>query len=387
MTSDPGATLDAMWTNGQAAETASDEAWLRAMVEVEVALAAACAALGLIDASDARRIEAAAVDLALDTAAIAREAAASGTPIIPLVERIRAAVGPAAADAVHWGATSQDIVDSATMRIASRTLEVVLQDLTGALRGRRRPCCPASHDAHRRADAAAARRPDHVRTGRPRPGCSGSTAQPTGYGRSARRVSRSNWAVRPGRSAAYGDQGQRLAAEMAERLGLSAPVGPWHTERTRIGDLAASLGVLAGSVAKPARDIVLLAQTEVAEVEEGVAGRGSSSAMPHKHNPVAAISAIACAQRSVGLVATLLGAMVQEHERGAGSWQAEWLPLRQLLVTAGSATGWLRDSLEHLVIRRETMARNLGSMASLDVGIAPALVDSALQAHRARARP
>jgi 3-carboxy-cis,cis-muconate cycloisomerase len=103
-----------------------------------------------------------------------------------------------------------------------------------------------------------------------------------------------------------------------------------------------------------------------------------------KHNPVAAVSAAACAQRSFGLVATLFAAMVQEHERGAGNWQAEWVPLRQLLITVDSAAAWLRDSLEHLVVRPEAMARNLGPDPSPDLGDALALVDAALGAHHAR---
>ncbi len=184
-----------------------------------------------------------------------------------------------------------------------------------------------------------------------------------------------------GTRADYGGHGQRIAEEMADRLGLSVPVAPWHTERTRIGDLAAALGVAAGAIAKAARDIILLAQTEVAEVEEGVPERGRSSAMAHKRNPVAAISAVACAQRSFGLVTTLLASMAQEHERGAGNWQAEWVPLRQLLITVDSSAAWLRDSLEGLIVRPEAMARNLGSDASPDLGDALALVDEALRAH------
>jgi 3-carboxy-cis,cis-muconate cycloisomerase len=386
LTSDPAITLDAMWAHGRAVDAASDGAWLRAMVEVEIALAAASARLGIIGESDARRIESVARDLALDTASIAREAAASGTPVIPLVERIRKAVGPETAPSVHWGATSQDIVDSATMRIAGATLDVILDDLAGA------SAAAAGLAAGHRATPIAGRTLlQH--------------AVPTTFGLKAAnwmlgldRAADRLWEIREtglaiqlggaaGTLAAFGDLGPRVAAGMAERLGLSVPVVPWHTERTRIGDLATALGVLAGAVGKSARDIVLLAQTEVAEVEEGVAGRGASSAMPHKHNPVAAISAVACAQRSIGLVTTQLASMAQEHERGAGGWQAEWLPLRQLLVTAGSATGWLRDSLEHLVIRPEAMARNLGSGSSPDVGLAPALVDEALRAHRARPHP
>ncbi len=383
MTSDPGITLDAMWTHGRSVDMASDEAWLRAMVEVEIALADATAALGLIAASDARRIESVARDLKLDVASIAHEAAASGTPIVALVERIRAAVGPEAAGSVHWGATSQDIVDSATMRIASATLGVILEDLDGASEA------AATLAARHRATPIAGR-------------TLLQQAVPTTFGLKAanwmlgldraadrlREIRLTGLAVQLGGAAgtlaAYGGNGQRVAALMAAQLGLSVPVGPWHTERTRIGDLAAALGVASGAVAKPARDITLLAQTEVAEVEEGVAGRGGSSAMPHKHNPVAAISAVACAQRSVGLVTSLLGSMAQEHERGAGGWQAEWLPLRQLLVTSGSAAGWLRDSLEHLVVRPEMMTRNLGSGGPPDVGAAPELVDEALRAHRSR---
>ena len=369
-----------MWARGRAVETASDVAWLRAMVEVENALAAASATVGLISEADASRIDSVSRDLVLDTAAIAREAAATGTPIVPLVERLRAAAGPEVAASVHWGATSQDILDSATMLIARRALTPILEDLAGA--------------SEAAAELAAVHRTTPI---------AGRTllqrAVPTTFGlkaanwmlgldRAADRLAeirRTGLAVQLGGAAGtradYGGHGQRIAEEMADRLGLSVPVAPWHTERTRIGDLASALGVAAGAVAKAARDIILLAQTEVAEVEEGVPERGGSSAMAHKHNPVAAISAVACAQRSFGLVTTLVASMAQEHERGAGNWQAEWVPVRQLLITADSAAAWLRDSLEHLVVRPEAMARNLGSDASLDLGDALALVDEALRAH------
>lgn len=386
MTSDSGASLDAMWARGRAVDAASDQAWLRAMVEVEVALAVACARAGLIPESDARRIEAVASDLVLDAAAIAMEASATGTPIMALLERLRAAVGSEVAVSVHWGATSQDIVDSATMCIASNALEAILDDISGA------------------SEAAARLAVVHRATP-----ITGRTllqrAVPTTFGlkaanwmlgldRAADRLTdirKTGLAVQLGGAAgtlaAHRGEGQRIAAEMADHLGLSVPIAPWHTERTRIGDLAAALGVASGAVAKPARDIVLLAQTEVAEVEESVLARGGSSAMAHKHNPVAAISAVACTQRSIGLVTTLLGSMAQEHERAAGNWQAEWVPLRQLLITVDSAAAWLRDSLEHLNVRPEAMARNLGLANAPDLGDAPALVDEALRAHRARPRP
>ena len=353
------------------------------MAEVENALAAASATVGLISEADASRIDSVLRDLGLDTAVIAREASATGTPVVPLVERIRAAVGPEVAGSVHRGATSQDILDSATMLIAHRALTPILEDLAGA--------------SQAAAGIAAVHRTTPI---------AGRTllqqAVPTTFGlkaanwmlgldRAADRLAeirRTGLAVQlggaAGTRAGYGGHGQRIAEEMADRLGLSVPVAPWHTERTRIGDLASALGVAAGAVAKAARDIVLLAQTEVAEVQEGVPERGGSSAIAHKHNPVAAIAAVACAQRSVGLVTTLLASMAQEHERGAGNWQAEWVPLRQLLITVDSAAAWLRDSLEHLLVRPEAMARNLGPDASPDLGDAFALVDAALRAHDAR---
>jgi 3-carboxy-cis,cis-muconate cycloisomerase len=118
--------------------------------------------------------------------------------------------------------------------------------------------------------------------------------------------------------------------------------------RLPIADLAGALGAAAGVLASVALDVVLLAQTEVAEVAEVSPGRGGSSAMPHKNNPVAAISARACARRAPGLVATLMAAMEQEHERGAGTWHTEWPTLTALLATVGSAASWLAESLECL---------------------------------------
>jgi 3-carboxy-cis,cis-muconate cycloisomerase len=144
---------------------------------------------------------------------------------------------------------------------------------------------------------------------------------------------------------------------MARELGLAAPVLPWHTIRTRPAELAGALGTACGVVAKAARDVTLMAQTEVAEVAERAAG--GSSTMPHKRNPVAAISAAACAAQAPGLVATLLGAMAHEHERAAGSWHAEWRPFTELLRSTGSAAAWLRTCLEELEVDARAMRENL----------------------------
>jgi 3-carboxy-cis,cis-muconate cycloisomerase len=154
------------------------------------------------------------------------------------------------------------------------------------------------------------------------------------------------------------DAGLDVLGRFARELRLAEPVVPWDTDRTRIAELAGALGETCGAVAKVAGDVVLLSQTEVAEVREG-GERGGSSTMPHKRNPVAAVSALAAAKQAPGLVATLLATMAQEHERAAGAWHAEWAPLRELLRASGSAAAWLRDCLEHLEVDRERMLENL----------------------------
>jgi 3-carboxy-cis,cis-muconate cycloisomerase len=273
------------------------------------------------------------------------------------VRALRAQVGGDAAGDVHRGATSQDIVDSAAMLVARRALEPVLDDLGGA------------------ADAAARLAADHRATVMP-----GRTlmqqAVPVTFGLKAagwlvaldegaerlRTVRDTRLAAQLGGAAgtlaALGDKALEVLAAFARELGLAEPTVPWHTNRTRIAELAAALGEGCGAMAKVAGDVVLLSQTEVGEVREG-GGRGGSSTMPHKRNPVAAISALAGARQAPGLVATLLAAMEHEHERAAGAWHAEWAPLRALLIATGSAAAWLRDCLSNLEVDAERMRANL----------------------------
>jgi 3-carboxy-cis,cis-muconate cycloisomerase len=169
-----------------------------------------------------------------------------------------------------------------------------------------------------------------------------------------------------GTLATYGGHGLEIVAAVAERLGLAEPELPWHTVRLRPARLAAALGSALGVIGKVARDILLLAQTEVAEVvEAGGEGRGGSSSMPHKRNPVAAVGALACAQRGPGLVATILAAMVQEHERAAGAWQAEWEPLLELLRLAGSGAALIGESLAALEVDEDKMMADLQITGSL----------------------
>ena len=170
-----------------------------------------------------------------------------------------------------------------------------------------------------------------------------------------------------GTLAASNGSGVALRTAFAAELGLADGAVPWHTVRLPIADLAGALGAAAGVIATVAVDVVLMAQTEVAEVSEGGA-RGGSSAMPHKHNPVAAISARACARRAPGLVATLFGAMEQEHERAAGAWHSEWPTLTTLLTTVGSAAAWLAESLERAAAGHRAHGRHRGRGAGPGAG-------------------
>ena len=348
--------FEAIAARGEAAGAVSDRAWLQAMLDAEAALARALAVAGVISTDAAESIAAACVAERFDAAAIAGAAAGAGNPVVPLVPALREAVGGEAAAHVHRGATSQDILDSAAMLVAARALDRLLDDLLAA-----REAAAGLARAHRDTPIA------------------GRTllqqAVPTTFGLKAAgwmagledarrwltevRVERlaAQLGGAAGTLASLGEAGPAVASAYAEALGLAEPLLPWHTLRGRIGELASALAVTSGAVAKPARDVVLLSQTEVAEVRE--ARGGGSSTMPHKRNPVAAVCALACAQQAPGLAATLLGAMAHEHERAAGAWHAEWRPLSELLRSTGSAAAWLRESLEGLEADPERMRANL----------------------------
>jgi len=348
--------FEAIAARGEAAGAVTEQAWLQAMLDAEAALARALAGAGVIGEADAEAIAAACVAERFDAAAIAAAAAAAGNPVVPLVPALREAVGGEAAAHVHRGATSQDILDTAAMLVAARALDPLLDDLLGA-----REAAGALARAHRDTPIA------------------GRTllqqAVPTTFGLKAAgwmagledarrwlnevRVERlaAQLGGAAGTLASLGEAGPAVATAYAEAVGLPEPLLPWHTLRGRIGELASALAVTSGAVAKAARDVILLSQTEVAEVRE--ARGGGSSTMPHKRNPVAAIAALACAQQAPGLAATLLGAMAHEHERAAGPWHAEWRPFGELLRSTGSAVAWLRESLEGLEADPERMRANL----------------------------
>jgi 3-carboxy-cis,cis-muconate cycloisomerase len=351
---------------GRAAGEVDDRAWLQGMLDFEAALAHAAAASGVpLPDGAAERIAAECRAENFDAVALGRAAAASGNPAVPLVRALSERLPGDAAAYVHFGATSQDAIDTAAMLVARRSLGAILADLAAAA-----DACATLADVHRRT----------VEVGRTLL----QQALPLPFGLKA-----AGWlcaldearaglahvhahapAVQLGGAvgtlASLGEAGVAVAADMAARLGLAEPTMPWHTNRTRPATIACALGVAAGVVAKVAQDVALLAQTEVAEAREtGGHGRGGSSTMPHKRNPVAAVAARACAERAPGLVATMLAAMGQEHERAAGRWHAEWETLSELLRVVGSGAAWLRESVEALEVDPTRMRANLDATGDL----------------------
>ena len=381
--------------------TVSDRAWVQAMLDVEAALARAEARIGLIPSTAAEGIAAQCRVDEFDVAQLGRAAVRSANPVIPLVNALRAAVPNEAAPYVHHGATSQDILDTAMMLIARRALDLVLTDLD-------------------RAAAAAATLADRHRATIMAARTLLQQALPTTFGLKAAgwlvaivesrseltRVAQTRLAVQLGGAAgtlaALKDRGLDVARELAVELTLSEPTVPWHTARARVVEVATALGIAAGVAGKVALDVVLLAQTEVGEASESTAaGRGSSSALPQKHNPVDAIEILAAVRGINGQVAVLLGTMVQEHERAAGAWQAEWPAFAETLRLAGGAVSRLASLLAGLQVDTERMRRNLdlsgGSIMAehvvmmlgerVDPVMARALVDTAVSTAASTGRP
>ncbi|MFJ9627328.1 3-carboxy-cis,cis-muconate cycloisomerase [Streptomyces sp. NPDC101175] len=348
------------WAASPAATATGDTAYLRALLDAEAALTRAQAALGLAPAEAATAVTAAADPDRFDVRSLAERARGGGNPVIPLVADLTEAVGAEYGPHVHRGATSQDIMDTATMLVAARTLDLVLADLTRAETAL--------------AGLAAAHR-DTVLPGRTLT----QHAVPTTFGLKAAgwrslaldardrvRVVRDGLPVQLGGAAgtlaafeAYGAPDPlALPAAYARELGLAAPLLPWHTLRTPIADLAACLAFTTGALGKLAADVLVLGRTEIAEVSEG--SGGGSSAMPHKANPVRATLIAAAARQAPQLAAVLHGSLVAEDERPAGAWHAEWQPLRELLRLAGGAARDAAEMAEGLRVHPDVMREHLG---------------------------
>lgn len=340
-----------------------DPALLRALLDGEAALAMAGTDAGVLPASAADAIVARCRPERYDPVALGRAADAAGNPVVPLVRELTAAVPEHARPWVHLGATSQDILDTALSLVAVRALGPLLGHLDAAVEH-----CARLAETHRDTVLVARTLGQHAAPttfGLTAAGWLTGLAQARDRLRQARVGQPAQLGGAVGTLAALGPAGPEVAARFAVHLGLPTSALPWHTRRQPRLDLAAALGGVLAATGKVALDVGLLARTEIGEVAEGGAGRGGSSAMPHKRNPVDSILIGAAVRRGPGLVATLFATAVQEHERATGGWHAEWEPLCDLLRLAGGAAGRCARLLAGLQVRPERMRANLDATGGL----------------------
>jgi 3-carboxy-cis,cis-muconate cycloisomerase len=282
------------------------------------------AKLGMIPRSAAQSIAVAARSANLDAPAIANESPLSGTFAIPFLHAFKESIRAEAAGFVHWGATSQDLCDTALILLLQKVQAILIADLRRLEKALRKLAQQHRHTVMLGRTWLQAAPP--ITFGLKAAGWLGAVH------RSRQRLAAAfeealilQFGGAVGTLAALGKDGLKVAEALAHELKLPCPEAPWHTHRDRLATLVCACGVLVGTLGKIARDILLLAQNEVAEISEASASqRGGSSTMPQKHNPVGSVLILAAAQRVPGLVASFLSSMVQEHERAAGGWQAEW---------------------------------------------------------------
>jgi 3-carboxy-cis,cis-muconate cycloisomerase len=346
----------------------SDENRLRRMLDFESALASAEAACGLIPEDAATAIAAECRVEMLDLQALREGAAGTGTLALPLIRQLTEAVKRQDAEAakyVHWGATSQDVIDSGFMLQAREGLDLVESSINGL-------CAELATLAERHAGTIMAGRTWLQQ------------AVPITFGWKAagwldamlRHRSRLHelrehiptlqFGGAAGTLASLGQDGERVGEKLASLLGLAHPDIAWHTSRDRVAEIATTLGLVTASLGKIARDLSLLMQTEVAEASESAeTGRGASSTMPQKRNPVVCAAILTASVRVPGLVASILTAMVQEHERGLGNWPAEWETLPQIFNLCVGALDRTIDLIAELAVDSARMEANLGLTSGL----------------------
>jgi 3-carboxy-cis,cis-muconate cycloisomerase len=348
--------IDCLGTDAEFSDLFSDESVLDAMLRFEIGLARAQARLGMIPARAAEAI--ADARGGFDTGAMSRDARHSATVLIPFVKQLTARVEQIdreSAGFVHFGATSQDVIDTALVLLLRRARGMIAshhEQLVSALRRLSdehratvmlartmlQPAPPITFGYKAAAWFAGCRR---------------------GWGRVAGRLDEAivlQFGGASGTLAAYGDAGPALASELAAQLELPVPAAPWHAYRDGLAAMIAACGVYTGTLAKVARDISLLMQPEIGELSE--AG-GSSSAMPNKRNPAGSALVLAAATRVPSLVASFLSGMAQENERGAGGWQAEWTTVSQTIQATGSAASTLSQVINGLSVDAVRMRANL----------------------------
>src|SRR2546430_4871207 len=353
-----------------------DVACLQNMLDFEAGLARAEAAVGVIPARAAQPITAACRAESFDLAALAEAATRSGNLAIPLVKALTANVAKADAEAGrygHWGATSQDVIDTATMLMLRAGIDALLGDIERAISGF------AKLARQHRNTAVVAR--TWLQHALPMPFGLKLAEYAAALHRSRQRLKhlRGNtlalqFGGAAGTLAALGDKGLAVAEKLAQELKLPLPDAPWHTHRDRIAEAASVFAIVAGTCGKIARDVSLMMQTDVAEAfEPSGEGRGGSSTMPHKRNPVAAASALAAATMAPNLAATIFAAQVQDHERSADPWHAEWPTMPSLMLVTSGALAAVVDIAEGLEVDTERMRANLEATRGLIMAEAVAM--------------
>jgi 3-carboxy-cis,cis-muconate cycloisomerase len=383
-----------LFTTDAMREVFSDASRLARMLEFEAALAKAEAHVGVIPAPAAEVI-AAQCDIArFDVRAIDDAMQSAGNLAIPLVAALTRNVGDVDAQAkgfVHYGATSQDAIDTGLVLQLRDALVLIDADLVGLTQA-------LARQARKHAGTLM---PGRTWLQHALPITLGVklAAFVSALDRHRDRLERARhedlvlqFGGAAGTLAALGSQGLAVSEALAEELGLDVPDMPWHTQRDRLSDIASILGMLVATLGKLGRDVALLAQTEVAEASEPAApGRGGSSTMPQKRNPVGASVAVAASVRVPGLVSTMLMASVQEHERGLGNWPAEWETLPEIVMLAAGALAAMLDVAQGLEVDVERMRGNLGLTngliyaESVQMALAPTIGRDAAHALVARA--
>jgi 3-carboxy-cis,cis-muconate cycloisomerase len=360
--------LAPMFSSATMRTICDDATFLQYMLDFEAALARAEAAVGVIPSNAASVIAGACRADSFDLAMLSNAATRSGNLAIPLVKSLTESVAKIDAEAaryVHWGATSQDVIDTATMLMLRSGIDALLADVERAIRGFSRLAL------QHRATAFVAR--TWLQHALPMPFGLKLAEYAAALARSRtrlRRLRETTLALQfggaAGTLAALGNSGLAVAERLAPELDLPLPEAPWHTHRDRIADAASVFAIISGTCGKIARDVSLLMQTDVAEAfEPSGAGRGGSSTMPHKRNPVAAASILAAAAMAPNLAATIFAAQVQEHERSAGPWHAEWPTLPSLMLVTSGAIAAIVDIAQGLEVDVARMRANVDATSGL----------------------
>jgi 3-carboxy-cis,cis-muconate cycloisomerase len=348
-----------LFSDVEVAEQFSDSQFVRAMLDVESALAAVQGRLGVIPAKAAEQIVGTAGRLEVDFDRLQNGVEQSGVPVIELVRQLREQAGSSAADYVHWGATSQDIIDTARA-LQFRSVLAILESRLGSI----------IRDLARLAD----KHRHTLMAGRTH----SQQAIPITFGfkvagwlmpllRHRERLAEMKPRIlvvqfggAVGTLASLGESGLQVEEALASELGLNVPILPWHTQRDTMAELAGWLSMVCGSLAKMAQDIILLAQSEVSELHEsGDTALGGSSSMPQKNNPILSELIITAARTNASLLASMHQAQIQEHERGTHGWQMEWLILPQMFTLAAASLSKAIFLSQNLVVDEVRMRKNV----------------------------